>query len=137
MSGNPSRPFPGSGEPDDDEPTSSVFGSVDQSAIIAKLDANDDDDLGSTFFADSIQDVEDAAANVFDIGIRTLTVDPREAAASGTFGTAAPPAPAVPQAHGAASAGRTQDSEGDRVKAAFILGGPEAAARARRDEGRG
>jgi hypothetical protein len=119
-------------------PKDSVFAAVDQKMIIEHLDDVRDDDLSSSFFSHSIQDVEDAAANVFDIGIRTLTVDARptdEGRAFGKVSTAtsfAPPAqaavpppdvaPPLPQTAAQAAAGLEEAR-----RRAFILGGPAAA----------
>jgi len=101
----------------------SVFGAVDQDRMIAHIDDVEDDDLDSSFFSDSMKDVEDAATRVFDVGIRTLTDEPRTPRASSTFGTA-PPAQA-PQPGGQAapvSAASLQTDE--KARRSFILGGP-------------
>ena len=47
-------------EPRSDAPKPSVFAAVDQKMIIDHLDDVQDDDLSSSFFSHSIQDVEDA-----------------------------------------------------------------------------
>lgn len=130
-------PYQSEEESGGDKRPTSVFASVDQTTIIAKLDANDDDDLGSNFFADSMQDVENAAANVFDIGIRTLSIDPREDSAATAFGAVGQPAaPAAPRSAAPTSAAADQAKQAAELKAkqAFVLGGPQAAARARLGE---
>lgn len=107
-----------------------VFGAPDQAEIIARIDSVEDDDLSSSFFQNSMQDVEDAAVRMFDIGIRTLTDDPGDAPRA-SFGTAAP----VLHAAEVREPSRPQPGQGaaDRfvdpsVRAAFILGGPAAIA---------
>lgn len=124
-------------EPRTDAPKQSVFAAVDQKVIIDHLDDVKDDDLSSSFFSHSIQDVEDAAANVFDIGIKTLTADPRPADEGRPFASAssAPFAPptqaAVPPPDLAAPTPQTaaQAAAGleEARRRAFILGGPAAA----------
>jgi hypothetical protein len=104
----------------------SVFGAPDQADIIARIDATNEDDLSSSFFDNSIQDVEDAAVRMFDIGIRTITDDPASPAGFGTpaAGSAAARVPSATQQPVAAGAdGRFDDPA---VRAAFILGGPAA-----------
>ena len=121
--------------PDDPAPRQpSVFGTVNQDDMIARIDSTSEDDLSSDFFGDSIQEVEDAAVRMFDIGIRTITDDPARTT-SAAFGT--PPAP--PLAAGATrAAASTEHSathavdgqfEDPAVRAAFILGGPGALGR--------
>lgn len=106
----------------------SVFGAPDQGDIIARIDATSEDDLSSSFFDSSIQDVEDAAVRMFDIGIRTITDDP--AAAPTGFGTPAPAAArAVSVAEQPMAAGAEGRFDDPAVRAAFILGGPAALAR--------
>ena len=99
----------------------SVFGTKSQDEMIARIDATSEDDLGSSFFDSSIQDAENAAVRMFDIGIRTITDEPGTPAAA--FGTPAPTsAPTVarqPVAEGAE--GRFADPS---ARAAFILSGP-------------
>ena len=87
------------------------------------IDDVDDDDLDSSFFSDSMKDVEDAATRVFDVGIRTLTDEPRPPQASTTFG-AGPAAPARPAGaqDPAVSAESLQNNE--QARRSFILGGP-------------
>lgn len=104
----------------------SAFGPVDQDALIARIDAVEEDDLTSSFFGDSILDVENAATRAFDIGIRMHDPSsPSTHTASGaavpmtTAGIDASPAPAAdpieePHIGGVAEGSRT----------AFILGGP-------------
>ena len=101
----------------------SVFGAVDQARMIAHIDDVDDDDLDSSFFSDSMKDVEDAATRVFDVGIRTLTDEPRPPQASKTFG-AGPAVPARPAGaqDPAVSAESLQNNE--QARRSFILGGP-------------
>lgn len=120
-----------------------VFGYVDQNAVIKKIDQVDDDDLASCFFGDSLQDVENAGVNIFDIGIQddvtstgpnavtpfgtpsfgpssttpTPTVVPPAPTAAATVEAAAPPAPAPTLP--------TNDVEA-QARQAFILGGPPA-----------
>jgi hypothetical protein len=108
----------------------SVFSAVDQDAMIARIDAVDDDDLGSTFFADSMQDVEDAAANIFDIGIKTLTLDPRSEPTGRAFGSAAPSAAsdtAASSTQASVDPASSPAQQAGDFRRAFILGGPAAA----------
>ena len=112
----------------------SVFGAVDQAEMIARIDAVTDDDLGSTFFGDSLQEVEVAATRAFDIGVRTLSEGPRSSDAAAT---AFSPGSAMAEPFAAPSGGATpvaaapvtvvgplaQDAVARR---AFILGGPAA-----------
>ena len=101
-----------------------VFGAPDQDAMISKIDAVSDDDLASSFFENSIQDVEDAAVRMFDIGIRTLTDDSSvPMAAFGARPTAADQPGVVDQPVAPGADGRFADPA---VRAAFILGGPAA-----------
>jgi hypothetical protein len=120
----------------DDQPAAagkpSVFGVQNQDELISRIDATEDDDLGSSFFGDSIADVEEAATRMFDVGIRTLTDEP--APQSQAFGVAAA---AASGAGPAADQGRpspvtvTGPLEADETaRAAFILGGPAAVRRA-------
>jgi hypothetical protein len=113
------------------ESTHSVFGTVDQNDMIARIDSTAEDDLSSAFFGDSIQEVEDAAVRMFDIGIRTITDDPARSS-SASFGTppaaaAAVGAPRVPvSTEQPVAAGADGHFEDPAVRAAFILGGPDA-----------
>jgi hypothetical protein len=107
-----------------------VFGTVDQNDMIARIDSTAEDDLSSAFFGDSIQEVEDAAVRMFDIGIRTITDDPARSS-SASFGTppaaAAVGAPRVPvSTEQPVAAGADGHFEDPAVRAAFILGGPDA-----------
>ncbi len=100
----------------------SAFGPVDQDALIARIDAVEEDDLTSSFFGDSILDVENAATRAFDIGIRMHHPSTPSASAAEpmtTVGIDASPALAAdpieePMVGGVAEGSRT----------AFILGGP-------------
>lgn len=115
--------------PDDIAPPEkpSVFGTRDQDEMIARIDSTTDDDLSSAFFDSSIQDAENAAVRMFDIGIRTITDDP-SAAPPISFGTPAP----APGARTAAPSPVAEGADGrfsdPAVRAAFILGGPAALA---------
>ena len=101
----------------------SVFGAVDQERMIAHIDDVEDDDLDSSFFSDSMKDVEDAATRAFDVGIRTLTDEPRTPSASTTFGATTPAAARQSGAQATAvSAESLKTDEGARRS--FILGGP-------------
>jgi hypothetical protein len=107
----------------------SVFGVPDQTATIARIDAVSDDDMDSSFFADSIQDVEDAATRVFDIGVRTIAHDGTTVEPVMSFGAPRPqpaatllvPAPLIAPVRVTVPMGA--DEAGRR---AFILGGPAA-----------
>lgn len=122
--------------PDDPAPRQpSVFGTVNQDDMIARIDSTSEDDLSSDFFGDSIQEVEDAAVRMFDIGIRTITDDPARTTPA-AFGT--PPAPPLAAGATRAVGGAEQPSaahaadgqfEDPAVRAAFILGGPGALGR--------
>lgn len=107
-----------------------VFGAPDQAEIIARIDAVSDDDLTSSFFENSLQDVEDAAVRMFDVGVRTLTDDNTPLAAFGTQ----PGISGEPQAQPSAVQQPVAAGAGDRfddpsVRRAFILGGPGAVSR--------
>ena len=108
----------------------SVFGTRDQDEMIARIGSTAEDDLSSSFFDNSIQDVEDAAVRMFDVGIKTITEDPVSArAAFSATGAAAGGTPAmsprggVPGPVAAGADGRFADPA---VRADFILGGPAA-----------
>jgi hypothetical protein len=111
----------------------SVFAVRDQGEVIAQIDSVSEDDLASTFFGDSIADVEGAATRMFDVGIRTLAHDAPPAAHSGAFageptgspGTTAAGSPAARAAERTSSARLKDDMWARR---AFILGGPAALA---------
>lgn len=100
-----------------------VFGAPDQERMISKIDAVSDDDLSSSFFDNSIQDVEDAAVRMFDIGIRTLTDDSSVPMAA--FG-ARPSTSAGAVADQPVAAGAEGRFADPAVRYAFILGGPGA-----------
>ena len=112
----------------------SVFGTVNQDDMIARIDSTSEDDLSSDFFGDSIQEVEDAAVRMFDIGIRTITDDPAKTTPA-AFGTppAAPPAAGATRAAVSTEHAATHAVDGQfedpAVRAAFILGGPGALGR--------
>ncbi|MDO8308329.1 MAG: hypothetical protein Q7V58_08235 [Actinomycetota bacterium] len=118
----PHSPIPPSGRP-------SAFAPVDQNAVIARIDAVDDDDLDSTFFGEAIIDVENAATRSFDIGIRMLgDADPAhygqspvEASPLTTAGIDATPAPAANPTE-VPVVGRL--GLGTAARSAFILHGP-------------
>jgi hypothetical protein len=96
----------------------SAFATVDQTDMIARLDATEDDDLDSPFFGADMVAVENASTRSFDIGIRTIgstDVPAKEGEGEGT---------ASPALHDAAMPGRW--SHDDRTRAAFIVGGPAA-----------
>ena len=106
----------------------SAFGPVDQEAVIARIDAVDEDDLTSSFFGDSLLDVENAATRSFDIGIRTLGSDARPAAEPvsarvplTTAGIDASPAPAADPIEVPVVGVLARDED---ARSAFILGGP-------------
>lgn len=111
-----------------EQPT--VFGAQDQSDMIARIDATDEDDLGSSFFDSSLQDAENAAVRMFDIGIKTITDDPAQRP-SPAFGAAATPPPSSAQRPPTASQQQVVQGADGRfddpaARAAFILGGPAA-----------
>jgi hypothetical protein len=103
----------------------SAFGPVDQDAMIARIDTVEEDDLSSTFFGDSLLDVERASTRAFDIGIRVHGTTPDAAAPRGAAMTTAgiddSPAPAADPVEVPVVGGLADD---DRSRAAFILGGP-------------
>jgi hypothetical protein len=101
----------------------SVFGPVDQAEIIARIDSIEDDDLDSSFFADSMKEVEDAATRSFDVGIRTLTDEPPAGGGRPTFGAAAGSTAGVDAAPHAPISGDQLKSD-DQARRSFILGGP-------------
>lgn len=109
----------------------SVFAVRDQSEVIAQIDSVSEDDLSSSFFGDTIAEVEGAATRMFDVGIRTLTQDAPPSAHSGAFAEAptAPPgtnAAGSPAARGPQQARSARLQEDPPARRAFILGGPEA-----------
>jgi hypothetical protein len=105
-----------------------VFGASDQADMIARIDATAEDDLTSSFFDSSIQDAENAAVRMFDIGIRTITDEPGRSSQA-AFGTSTTTPAAVRRATVAeqpialGAEGRFEDPA---VREAFILGGPQA-----------
>lgn len=111
-----------------EQPT--VFGAPDQSDMIARIDATDEDDLGSSFFDSSLQEAENAAVRMFDIGIKTITDEPAQRPAA-AFGTPATPAAASSTRPPTASQQQVAQGADGRfddpaARAAFILGGPAA-----------
>lgn len=113
-------PPPPSGKP-------SAFGPVDQEALIARIDAVDDDDFDSTFFADSILDVENASTRAFNIGIRVHGTDSAAAhrAELTTAAIDATPAPAADPAEVPVEVPVAGPLAADaQARTAFILGGP-------------
>lgn len=105
-----------------------VFGAPDQADIIARIDAVSDDDLSSSFFENSIQDVEDAAVRMFDVGVRTLTDDNVPLAAFGSQAGQPSPSSARPSSTSSApqlAPGLEARFEDPAVRRAFILGGPQ------------
>jgi hypothetical protein len=82
-------------EPEVAKRRTSVFGPVDQDEVIARIDAVCEDDLDSTFFGDSLQEVEDAATRIFDIGIRTFGNVQSPSDQPSAFAPAGGPAPSV------------------------------------------
>lgn len=102
----------------------SAFGPVDQDALIARLDDTDEDDLTSTFFADSLLDVENASTRAFDIGIRVHGHDRAPTPSNPPLTTAgidASPAPAADPVEVPVAGRLADDAE---ARSAFILGGP-------------
>ena len=100
----------------------SVFGAPSQDEMIARIDATAEDDLSSSFFDSSLQDAENAAVRMFDVGIKTITEDP-SAAPAAVFGAQV--------AGTTADAGEVTSGAGGSLddaasRAAFILGGPAA-----------
>ncbi len=99
----------------------SVFGAVDQDEIIARIDNTPDDDLESSFFDDSMTEVEEAATRSFDVGIRTLTHEaPRDGARTSFAASSGDGLAALPTGPITAS----MLSSDERARQAFILGGP-------------
>ncbi len=110
---------------DGKEERRTVFGAPDQQAMISRIDATTEDDLSSSFFSNSIADVEDAAVRMFDIGVRTLTDDANAPVAA--FGTRPDTRPAE-AARGRHAVGvvAARNFDDPSVRMAFILGGPAA-----------
>lgn len=109
----------------------SVFAVRNQAQVIAQIDSVSEDDLSSTFFGDSIADVEGAATRMFDVGIRTLAHDAPPQAHSGAFagaptgssGTTAAGSPAA-RTSDPTTPGELQDDP--LARRSFVLGGPAA-----------
>ncbi|MDP1876761.1 MAG: hypothetical protein Q8M17_04275 [Actinomycetota bacterium] len=101
----------------------SVFGKVNQADMVARLDAVNDDDLDSEFFADSLSDVEHAATRMFDVGIAALAQP--GAPRAGFPQVAASAAPSLPPTSAAGDATVIARLAGDAAaQRAFILRGP-------------
>jgi hypothetical protein len=114
------------GEADAGKP--SVFGYLDQEEVISRIDAGGDDDLSSCFFGDSLQDVENAAARVFDVGVRDREESGAQPTPPGPFG---PPSASVSAALAPVPAASGPDArkpldQDAAARRAFILGGPAA-----------
>ena len=109
----------------------SVFAVRNQDQVIAQIDSVSEDDLSSTFFGDSIAEVEGAATRMFDVGIRTLAHDAPPQAHSGAFageptgssGTTAAGSPAA-RTPDPTTSGELQDDP--QARRSFVLGGPAA-----------
>lgn len=99
----------------------SVFRTPDQAEMIARLDAVEDDDIDSSFFATSARDAEDAAVRIFDVGIRTLAAE--SGAVAGFAERPAAEAPVEPRAPRVVGG---VDFDDPATRTAFILGGPDA-----------
>lgn len=120
----------------DDAQADSVFAVRDQDQVIAQIDTVSEDDLSSTFFGNSIDEVEGAATRMFDVGIRTLAHDAAPTAHSGAFagepagssGTTAAGSPAnAPSGSPSRQVILVARLEGNlEAQRAFILGGPAA-----------
>ncbi|MFY9231970.1 MAG: hypothetical protein WAO50_08675 [Candidatus Nanopelagicales bacterium] len=103
-----------------------VFGASDQSEMISRLDAVEDDDLDSGFFEASVQDAADAAVRMFDVGIRAMAEEPDGTGAS-PFTSASTGASARPPVESSTASAPTRPRfEDPAIRAAFILGGPDA-----------
>ncbi len=100
----------------------SVFGVLDQDEVTARFDLVADDDLESTFFGSTIQEVEDAATRIFDVGIRTVTNDVDPSPQSTAFAGAVQ-APARAEELPAADASELLVTD-TGARREFILGGP-------------
>jgi hypothetical protein len=120
----------------DDAQADSVFAVRDQDQVIAQIDTVSEDDLSSTFFGDSMDEVEDAATRMFDVGIRALGHDTPPGAHAGAFAGEPTGSPGTTAA-GSPAAGRPAAParlvtlvarlEGNpEAQRAFILGGPVA-----------
>jgi hypothetical protein len=101
-------------------PPPTVFGVKDQAEVISRIDAVQDDDQTSSFFGDSIDEVEGAATRMFDIGIRVVAGENPPTADA--FGRPAEPS-------GVATPARVDlpdDLADTDAHRAFILGGPRS-----------
>lgn len=108
------------------ERPASVFDVQDQDRMVAQIDSVADDDLTSTFFGDSIDEVEGAATRMFDVGIRTLAHDDAPGVA-GAFAAAPAPAAEVSSPARQPSTGAPASLQDDEAaRRAFVLGGPDA-----------
>ena len=120
----------------DDAQADSVFAVRDQDQIIAQIDSVSEDDLSSTFFGDSMDEVEGAATRMFDVGIRALAHGNPPGAHAGAFageptGSPGTTAAGSPAADRSAAPARlitlVARLEGNpEAQRAFILGGPVA-----------
>jgi hypothetical protein len=104
-----------------------VFGYVDQEQVIARIDTVSDDDLSSCFFGDSLQDIEDAATRMFDVGVRG---DPDNGPAPAARGSFAQPAPSSTPTEPASLPLPERLDRDAEARAAFILHGPSGMASA-------
>ncbi len=109
----------------------SVFAVRNQDQVIAQIDSVSEDDLSSTFFGDSIADVEGAATRMFDVGIRTLAHEAPPGAHSGAFAGETPGSRPTRTAGSAAArkaeqAASSQLQEDPQSRRSFVLGGPAA-----------
>ena len=109
----------------------SVFAVRNQAQVIAQIDSVSEDDLSSTFFGDSIADVEGAATRMFDVGIRTLAHDAPPQAHSGAFAgePSGSPGMTTARSQGARSSApmtSAQLRDDPQARRTFILGGPVA-----------
>jgi len=113
---------------EDRQPTEpgTVFGAPDQDDMIARIDAVQEDDLSSSFFDSSLQDVENAAVRMFDVGVRTLIDDSAPTAAFGAPAAAGGPSARPTAADQPVAPGAVGRFADPAVRSAFILGGPTA-----------
>jgi hypothetical protein len=112
---------------DGDRDIATVFQAPDQAEMIARLDAVADDDVDSTFFPAVPPAHEDAAARMFDLGLRTLA-EAADAPPAGPFVEGAGGSEPVRHvdAGAVASSRGGVDFSDPATRAAFILGGPAA-----------
>jgi hypothetical protein len=109
------------------DPRPSVFGYVDQDEVIKRIDDVQEDDLTSGFFGDSIQDVENAATDIFDIGVRDeVETDGLSASHPFAVPTDAGHSEPAPSALPTTAPAPTNLDKDARARQAFILGGPDA-----------